>query len=124
MITIIGKVIKGQQQARLLGFPTANIPYELPITEGIYAATCDIPHLNLSGLKAIAYYKNNLLEAHLLDQELDLYDRPLRVQLTHFIRLPVPYESDEIMVRLIQQDIAHLNQINQGCLKKSEFISS
>lgn len=108
--TITGKVVKGQQQARLLGFPTANIPCILSITEGIYAALCDIPHLSLWGLKSIAYYNNNLLEAHILDQDFDLYDRPIKVHLTHFIRLPVPYENDEMMIRLIQQDIEYLNK--------------
>lgn len=113
MITISGIVIKGQQKARLLGFPTANLACELPIKEGIYGGVCDIAHLSLFKLTTLIYYRDKVLEAHLLGQDLDLYDQWLDVHLSHFIRHPAVYENDNQMIKLIEEDIKILH------LKKS-----
>lgn len=92
-----------------MGFPTANIACSEVLLsqfkEGIYGAMTHIPSQGDSFFPSVAYIKDGLLEVHLLDLDLDLYDQHITVRLTQFIRSPVPFISLDAMRIQIEKDI-------------------
>ena len=106
---ISGIVQHGKKEARKMGFPTANIvcseEFQSQLKEGIYGAMTQIPSLGPSTLASIAYVKDSLLEVHLLDSHLDLYDQHIMVNLTQFIRPPVSFTTLDAMRSQIERDI-------------------
>ncbi|MGJ5674005.1 MAG: bifunctional riboflavin kinase/FAD synthetase [Nostochopsis sp.] len=104
---LTGKVVKGQQLSRTIGFPTANIqlpPNKFLPRPGVYAvkafivdettnASPVIEHLLPVGVGVMNlshHYRVNhsheSLEVHLLDWCGDLYGKTLRLQLEEFLR--------------------------------------
>lgn len=106
--TLVGEVVYGTQQARKLGCPTANLVSNLSLASGIYGGYVDVPSLNIINTAALIYIKEGVLEAHLIDRDLDLYGRQLVVRVKDFVRPPVPYENAMQMTRLIQDDLKAL----------------
>ncbi len=107
METITGVVQRGKQLGRTLGFPTANITCSLDLAEGVYAATTVISIDPQKEWPSLVYIKDGILEDHLIDAEIDLYDTEIAVTLIRFIRSPVPYTTAEAMRRQIQKDLLH-----------------
>lgn len=104
-----GRVFKGQQLGRQLGFPTANLAWfkkRLPLS-GIYAVRVRIGQ-NHQLLDAVASLgerptvngRGIWLEVHLFDYSGDLYGRWLSVELVSKLRDELKFESLE---RLIEQ---------------------
>ena len=110
-----GTVVQGEQRGRLLGFPTANIPMDANLIhcEGVYTAWVTVsgdkkPYpavLNL-GRRPTFNEASPLLEAHLLDQSIDLYGQTLTVTLLNFMRASQPYPNINALIQAIQQDAA------------------
>lgn len=99
-----------------MGFPTANIVcsggFLGRIKEGIYGAMTHVPSQGESPFPSVAYIKDGLLEVHLLDSHLDLYDQHITVNLVQFIRSPVPFISPDVMRSQIERDIQAIRLIN------------
>ena len=94
---IEGRVETGAKRGRLLGFPTANLPYKdyLHPRQGVYAVRAGIDrgaetvwHDGVAnfGNRPTFDHKDILLEVHLLDYDGDLYGRHLRVALVNYLR--------------------------------------
>lgn len=92
--SISGRVIKGQQLARQLGYPTANVCLKAfrPGVRGVFAVTLTIDEqttfrgvANL-GERPTVDGKRLLLEVHCFDAEPELYDRVVSVGFHHFLR--------------------------------------
>ena len=81
--SISGKVIRGAQLGRKLGFPTANVHmrHERPALTGVYAVKLDGLEgvANLGVRPTVAGVPKLLLEVHLFDFNGDLYDRHVHV---------------------------------------------
>lgn len=102
-VVVSGVVIRGDQRGRLLGFPTANLqpePHKLLPMNGVYAARVLIEHppesdaidqlpvsytqkawnsvVNI-GVRPTFGGQQRLVEAHLLDVQLDLYDQRITI---------------------------------------------
>lgn len=109
--SITGIVIHGKKEARQLGFPTANIrcPPELrhQIPEGIYGSLCWILDQHHS---SISYVRDGLIEVHLINKDMDLYGQQITVDLTRFIRGPIPYTTAEDMRLQIKKDIRDVSE--------------
>ncbi len=109
-----GTVIQGDGRGRTLGIPTANlgtIETMLP-REGIYAGTAtvdDVPYIAAVsvGTKPTFGEHELICEVHLIgfDGEIGLYDWPLTVTISHWIREQITFESIEELTIAIQQDI-------------------
>ncbi|WP_067584460.1 bifunctional riboflavin kinase/FAD synthetase [Endozoicomonas ascidiicola] len=110
--TMMGRVVKGQQLGRTLGFPTANIRAcrrQLPL-QGVFAVrTLVNGHrydavANL-GVRPSVDGKKPVLEVHVLDFQGDLYDQTLRVEFIEKVRDEQKFESLETLRAAITEDI-------------------
>ncbi|NJN21286.1 MAG: bifunctional riboflavin kinase/FAD synthetase [Leptolyngbya sp. RL_3_1] len=114
---ITGRVVKGQQLGRQLGFPTANL--RLPAdkflpSHGVYGVQVyGIPDqpagvplsgvMNLGNRPTVAG-QSQTLEVHLLDWQGDLYGRTLTVALVEFLRPERRFDSLDDLKTQIQRD--------------------
>ncbi|MBB3066036.1 bifunctional riboflavin kinase/FAD synthetase [Limibacillus halophilus] len=114
---IEGRVEKGKQLGRTLGFPTANVRLDdyLEPAHGIYAvragidaggATRFIDGVANLGRRPTVAGKDTLLEVHLFDWSGDLYGKHLRVQLISFLRAEENFDSLEAMTEQMHRDAA------------------
>ncbi|SBT18418.1 Riboflavin biosynthesis protein RibF [Marinomonas gallaica] len=92
-ITMRGRVVGGQQLARRLGFPTANIFLKgvTPALFGVYAVTVPVDGKEYSGVANIGVRptvdgKTPILEVHLFNFSGDVYTQYLEVTFRQFIR--------------------------------------
>jgi len=107
---IHGKVIKGDQRGRDLGYPTANIALGNTIhpAYGIYAAQTQIkgettwhPAAINIGIRPMFEIPTAALEAHLLDFNQDLYGKTLKIRPIKFLRGEAKFETlDELKAQM------------------------
>ncbi len=114
---IRGRVARGEQLGRTLGFPTANIPLgdHLAPRLGVYAVRAGIE----DGMGGVTWHDGAaslglrptvnpvpapLLEVFLFDVAGDLYGKRLRVQLVSFLRAEAKFDSLETMVAQMHGD--------------------
>lgn len=115
--TISGKVIKGQQLGRKIGFRTANIMYPpelIDIPFGVYAV---ILHHNGIGYQGIANFgirptvsNNNQcsLETHILNFDKDIYGQEISVEFIKMIRPEKKFSSINELKAQICEDISKI----------------
>lgn len=117
---LAGVVTRGQQLARQMGFPTANVAVaglELPPL-GVYAARARVDGrdhravLNL-GLRPTVDSGETVprLEVHLFDFEGDLYGKELEVELVRMIRPEKRFTSVEALSEQIARDVIGARQM-------------
>lgn len=128
--TITGRVIKGQQLARQLGYPTANVCLKdfRPAIRGVFAVTASIndpamrdkptgiglPGSDPAPLKGVANLGMRptvngtrlLLEFHAFDAEPDLYGKLLSVHFHHHLRGEKKFDSLDQLKQAIASDTA------------------
>ena len=109
---IEGVVQGGDKRGRELGYPTANMvlgDYQRP-RYGIYAVRVTLddgsehPGVASLGLRPTFDPPQELLEAHLLDFDGDLYGRKIEVALHAFIREERKFESVDALVAEMRND--------------------
>lgn len=107
--SISGRVIRGQQLGRTLGYPTANLSLHgrVPPVHGIYAVRVtgagmtDHPSVASIGNRPTVNGKELLLEVHLFDFNGDLYGQRLTVDFVAKIRDEVRFASlDDLVERM------------------------
>ena len=106
-----GRVVRGRQLGRTLGFPTANLRFpRKPALQGIYATRVHgigavaIDAVSSFGTRPTVDGVEPLLEAHLFDFEGDLYGRHLRVEFVAMLRDEEKFDSLEALVAQMRQD--------------------
>ncbi|MGQ0537320.1 MAG: riboflavin biosynthesis protein RibF [Gemmatimonadaceae bacterium] len=100
--SVSGHVVQGEQRGSVLGFRTINVPMPSPRKLlppfGVYAVTVQTPHgpqggmLNL-GTRPTFSDDRPILEAHLFDVDMDLYDAPVRIDFVKRLRPTVRFED-------------------------------
>lgn len=111
--SINGRVTKGDQRGRTIGFPTANVELgeSLQPKLGVYAVRVHIEgeesvHNGVANIGMRPTFDNRdvLLEAHLFDFDGDLYDKHLRVELVAYLRPEQKFDGIEALKAQIHKD--------------------
>ena len=112
--SIVGKVQKGRQIGKKIGFPTANIDIKNYILAcpGVYAVKVKRSDKNnyLKGIANLGYRptfngKKILLEVHLFNFSGNLYNNYLTVEFKKFIRREKKFKNVELLRRQIKTDL-------------------
>jgi riboflavin kinase/FMN adenylyltransferase len=111
-----GMVVHGDQRGRTLGFPTANIvPDEQLVCPGfgIYAALADgAPAAVSIGVRpTFGEGLRTLVEAFVIDADIDLYGRTLRLDFLARLRGELRFDSVEELVEQMQLDVQQTRAI-------------
>lgn len=111
--SICGKVEKGLQNGRKMGFPTANISYSpkivLPCT-GVYAG---FTYVKGKKYKSVINVGNNptfgaeriTVESHILDFDCDIYGEYVRVSFAKRIRGDIKFKNMKELTEQIEKDV-------------------
>ena len=109
---ITGKVIKGNQKARLINFPTANIRPGNHITpkKGVYCVNAIIKGERYRGIanfgeRPTVHGTNLLLEVHIFEFNKNIYGKELTVEFLTFIRLEKKYKNFKVLTNQIKKDV-------------------
>ena len=109
---IEGRITRGRQLGRSIGFPTANVPLRRMSTalSGVYAvrvrgiADGALPGVANLGTRPTVKGSERLLEVHLFDFEADIYGRHVSVEFVRKIRDEQRFESLEALKAQIARD--------------------
>lgn len=110
---VSGRVVRGDQRGRTLGFPTANVATDprkaLPI--GVFAVGVDTPAGSFDGMANVGPRPTfpdgaPALEAHLFDADVDLYDHEVTVHLLAHLRAPRRFDGIAALREQLQRDVA------------------
>ena len=109
---IIGKVIKGSQRGRKIGFPTCNIllkQYVIP-KFGVYAVNVKINNISKKGIANVGYRptfngKKLLLEVNIFGIKKNLYNKNINVVFNKFIRPEKKFNNIIELKNQIKKDI-------------------
>jgi riboflavin kinase / FMN adenylyltransferase len=111
-----GEVVAGDRRGRTLGFPTANlVPDEGLVCpgHGVYVAragdTCSA--VNVGVRPTFGTGRAVLIEAYLLDREVDLYGQTLRVEFLRRLRGERRFESVEALVEQMHLDVQRTREL-------------
>lgn len=109
---IYGKVIKGRQIGRTIGFPTANVeykPYVIP-SGGVYVVKVEIKGKYYVGMCNIGYnptfdaLDTQSLEVNIFDFNEDIYDEYIYVYFYHKIRPEQKFASVNLLIEQLTKD--------------------
>jgi riboflavin kinase/FMN adenylyltransferase len=117
--SIEGKVVRGKQLGRTLGYPTANIRLQRkkPALMGIYATWIHgvgqqpIAGVSSLGTRPTVNGREPLLEAHLFDFDDDLYRRRIRVEFVCKLRDEIKFDTLDALVMQMDQDAARARAV-------------
>ena len=123
--TLSGIVVKGLQNGRKLGFPTANIQVSdsnklIPGT-GIYAVRVHYNKLIYNGMLSIGYNptfdgKVQTIEVNILDFDKDVYGETLTLEFIDFIRHEKKFETMEELIAAIENDKVEIQKLLAGII--------
>ncbi|MBI5530489.1 MAG: riboflavin kinase [Candidatus Doudnabacteria bacterium] len=123
--TISGRVVKGQQYGRVLGFPTANLDRrsysrrKLNIKLGVYAGMVKIEKLKiknyLSGIVIGPIERAGLpkIEAHLIGYNGSLYGKKLNLSLLKYLRPFKKFKNEAELKKQIRKDIQRIRKLEK-----------
>jgi riboflavin kinase / FMN adenylyltransferase len=114
-----GEVVTGDRRGRTLGFPTANVvPDEALIYpgHGVYAARAngDCAAVNVGVRPTFGTGRAVLVEAFLLDRDVDLYGQILRVDFLARLRGERRFDSVDALVAQMHEDVKRTRELC-GC---------
>jgi riboflavin kinase/FMN adenylyltransferase len=122
--SLTGKIIRGQQIGRTIGFPTANLDlnnkYKIIPALGVYAVKVLIAGICYDGMMNIGTRpsvdsKNNKvsLEVNIFNFDANLYGECIVVKLIQRIRDEKKFDSKEILIKEIKKDKIKVKNILQ-----------
>ena len=116
---IEGRVVRGKQLGRTLGYPTANIRLQgrKPALMGIYATWIHgagngpIAGVSSLGTRPTVNGREPLLEAHLFDFDGDLYGKHLQVEFVRKLRDEEKFDDLAALVQQMDRDAAQAREV-------------
>lgn len=110
-----GIVIRGDQRGRMIGFPTANLEYEvdkLIPAGGIYACWAYVGNekhkaaVNIGTNPTFTPDRMSMsVEAYLLDFDRDIYDEILHLEFVSRLRDELKFDSVDALIEQIKKDV-------------------
>jgi riboflavin kinase/FMN adenylyltransferase len=107
---VTGKVMRGDQIGRTIGYPTANIlieeTYKLVPADGIFAVKVQLSGQEYKGMGYIGHRPtiNGMIrniEVNIFDFDQDIYSQSIRMEFLHFVRGDIKFTSlDELTIQL------------------------
>lgn len=113
--SIYGKVTRGKQLGKLIGFPTANLEVAhlcLPPL-GVYAVRVKLGHQWLEGVANLGIAptvredKNPILEVHLFNHQEEIYNHHVEVVFCDYIRAEEKFSNLEALKEQIKKDVEY-----------------
>jgi riboflavin kinase/FMN adenylyltransferase len=110
---VTGKVTRGDQIGRTIGYPTANImieeAYKLIPADGIFAVKVYLNNQEYKGMGYIGQRPtiNGMMrniEVNIFDFNQDIYTQPIRMELLKFVRGDVKFESLDQLTEQLGKD--------------------
>ena len=117
--SMYGRVVRGQQLGRTLGYPTANMPLRrksAPV-HGIFAVRVSGGGLNDAagvaslGKRPTVGGTHDLLEVHVFDRDIDLYGSHLNVEFVAKLRDEEKFDDLQEMTLQMHDDAAQARQV-------------
>lgn len=110
------EVVEGERRGRDLGFPTANlVPDEALVCpgHGVYVARADggCAAVNVGVRPTFGTGRAVLIEAYLLDREVDLYGSRLRIDFLRRLRGERRFDSVEALVEQMHRDVQQTREL-------------
>jgi riboflavin kinase/FMN adenylyltransferase len=108
-----GVVVRGAQRGRALGYPTANLSPGMEgfiPGDGVYAAWFTVDGRRYGAAVSVGNnptfdgVPEKQVEAHVLDETIDLYGKTVEVAFVSYIRGQVKYSTVEALIEQITQD--------------------
>ena len=110
-----GKVIHGEKQGRILGYPTANLqpldPLKLIHADGVYFVRVNVTDRAYYGMMSIGkkptmgeFERGH--EVYLFDFDQDIYDHVIRVEFLEYIRGEKKFKSIDELIAAMKEDEA------------------
>lgn len=111
IFSISGKVIKGKDRGKQLGYPTANIKLskDCQIKSGVYAVKVHLQDKVLDGA-AFIRPQSHILEVHLFDFVGTLYGKELKVNFSKKLREARRFKNDQELKAQIKKDCQSVKQ--------------
>lgn len=118
---IAGEVVPGDARGHTIGFPTANVSVPKGFVRpagGVYAVRCTVDGVVYDGVCNVGTRPTfgggpEMIEVHLLDTEIDLYGRTVRVAFVDRIRNEQRFASIDALVAQIAADIERAKLVLQ-----------
>jgi riboflavin kinase/FMN adenylyltransferase len=117
---IRSRVVPGEQRGRDLGYPTANLDPDiegmLP-ADGVYAAWATVDGKRYGAAVSIGNnptfdgIPQHQVEAHLLDQKIDLYGKTIELAFVDHVRAMQKFASVDALVGQLQADETRIREI-------------
>jgi riboflavin kinase/FMN adenylyltransferase len=110
-----GTIVKGLQNGRNIGFPTANIRIDdqqkiIPAT-GVYAVEMDVAGTSCRGMMNVGWRPTieeekleRKIEVHLFDFQKEIYDEVCQIRILQFVRAEHKFPNLEALKVQIQRD--------------------
>lgn len=113
LFVFFGKVQKGQNRGKDLGFPTANIKLHKKIPEGVYASQVKVNGGNYAAATFIGSSKtfnekDYKSESYILDFNEEIYGKFITVKLLKKLRGNIKFSSKEELVEQIKKDVLNV----------------
>ncbi|MCU1406661.1 MAG: bifunctional riboflavin kinase/FAD synthetase [Glaciihabitans sp.] len=121
--TVRSIVVHGEKRGRELGYPTANLAPDLEglvPADGVYAAWATIGEDRFPAAVSVGNnptfdgVPEKRVEAHLLDQDLDLYGRTIEVSFVEYIRGMTKFDSITDLITQMGNDSDRARNILGG----------
>jgi riboflavin kinase/FMN adenylyltransferase len=118
--TVRGTVVHGQQIGRTLGYPTANLSPDLEgfiPADGVYAAWLTVDGVRYPAAVSVGNnptfdgVPEKQIEAHALDQDIDLYGKTVEVSFVEFVRGMRKFDGVEALVAQMRLDEQRIREI-------------
>lgn len=112
---LTGRIVKGNQIGRTIGFPTANMELVKPaiIQQGVYGVYVTYEQklyvgvMNIGTCPTVNKEATQTIEVHILDFDGNLYGKTMDVAVSFFIRHEQKFQSLDALVEQLQRDVAY-----------------